>query len=184
MQSSSSADGPSNSTCVRCGNPEVTTMAELLDLVSKRSGQFSSDMAEWLSPPQRPRRPTSKRHRTGFRNSVAFGLFWIVIIITACFALTGEQPNIYYVGVAIGVAVVVGFTNWRSESRLAIKEDKLLLDAHWERFRAFLHRRRVWTRLRYCSRCSLVIDPVTLQTSSLFDVHELANSKVKEVNLK
>jgi hypothetical protein len=166
--------------CPKCGNSDLSTMADLLDLVSKPSSQFSSDMAEWLSPPKRPKRPLSKRHRTGFRNSVAFGLFWIILITVACFALTGAPPNIYYVLVALAMAVVVGFGNWRSESRLASQEDTLLLDAHWERHRAYLQRRRVWTRLRYCTKCGLTIDPVTSQTASLFNIHELANSKVKE----
>jgi hypothetical protein len=158
----------------------MSTMAELLDLVAKPASQFSSDMTEWLSPPQRPRRPMSKRHRTAVRNSVAFGLFWIVIITAACFALTGAAPNLYYIAVALAVALLVSIGNWRSESSLATKEDTFLLNAHWERYRAYLHRRRVWGRLRYCPKCGWVLDPVTAESSSIFDVHELANSKVKD----
>jgi len=155
-------------------------MLELRDLVSKPNSQFSSDLADWLIPPQKPRRPISKRHRTGTRNSIAFALFWMILITTACIALTGELPNMIFVAVALFFAVGVGLTNWRSESRLAAKEDTFLLNAHWERYRAYLQRRRVWSRLRYCPKCAMVIDPVTLQTSSLFELHELANSRVKD----
>jgi len=175
------ADHVRRACCPRCGNSDVSTMAELLDLVSKPSSQFSSDMTDWLSPPQRPRRPTSKRHRTGLRNSIAFGLFWILIMTAGCFALTGAAPNLIFAFVTVAVAIMVVITNWRSESRLASREDKFLMDAHWERYRAYLHRRRVWSRLRYCSKCALAIDPITHQTSTLYDVHELANSKVKGV---
>jgi hypothetical protein len=154
-------------------------MAELLELVSKPSSQFSSDMSAWLSPPKRPRRPTSKRHRTGLRNSIAFGFFWIVLIATACFAFTGGLPTPTFGAAIIAIAIVITIANWRTEAKLAANEDKFLLDAHWERYRAYLHRRRVWTRLRYCSKCAVAIDPVTLHTSTLYDVHELANSKVK-----
>lgn len=170
--------------CPKCGNRDLSTMADLQDLVSKPSSQFSSDMAEWLAPPKRPKRPLSKRHRTGFRNSVAFGLFWIVLITVACFAFTGAPPNIFYLLASFLVAVCVGISNWRSESRLAAQEDSLLLDAHWERHRAYLQRRRVWARLRYCAKCALTIDPITSQTASLFNVHELANSKVKQGTLR
>ena len=178
------SDRIKSATCPKCGNPDVASMAELLDLVSKQSGQFSSDMVEWLAPPQRPRRPLSKRHRTGIRNSLAFGLFWIGLITAACYALSGALPSLAFTGTAFAVAVCIGLINWRSEAKLAAKEDKFLLDAHWERYRAYLERRRVWSRLRYCSKCALVIDPVTLQTASIYNVHELANSKVKEVILR
>jgi hypothetical protein len=157
-------------------------MAELLDLVSKPASQFSSDMAEWLNPPQRPQRPTSRRHKTGFRNSVAFGLFWIAIIMAGSFALSGSAPNPYTIAASILIAIVVGLGNYRNERRLANKEDAFLLQAHLERYRAYLVRRRVWKRLRYCPKCAWVTDLVTLQSSSLFDVHELANSKIKEAS--
>jgi hypothetical protein len=115
------------------------------------------------------------------RNSLAFGLFWIISITAACFALTGAAPNLYFSAASVAIAIAVGLSNWRSESRIASKEDTFLRKAHWERYRAYLHRRRVWARLRYCAKCALVIDPLTLQSASLFDIHELANSKVKEV---
>ena len=165
--------------CPRCGNSGLSTMAELRDLVSKPSSQFSSDLADWLVPPQRPVRPASRRHHTALRNSIAFGIVWMFVFSAACFALSGSPPPFFLTLAALVVAVVVGFSNWRSESKLAAKEDSFLLSAHWERYRAFLQRRRVWTRLRYCSKCALAIDPVTKQTASLYEVHELANSKVR-----
>ena len=172
-----------HNSCPRCGNPEVSTMAELLDLVHKPSSQFSSDMVEWLQPPKRPTRPISKRHRTGFRNSVAFGLFWIALIAAGSFALTGNLPSPTLVIVSVVIAILVGISNWRFESRMAVNEDSVLLEAHWERYRAYLQRKRVWARLRYCPRCQVVIDPITFQSATIFEVHELANSKIKQVLL-
>jgi hypothetical protein len=159
-------------------------MADLLDLVQKGENQFSPDMAEWLSPPKRPKRPLSKRHRTGFRNSIAFALFWITLATVACFAFTGAGPNPVYFAVSVAIGIAVGVSNWRSESRLASREDKLLLDAHWERHRAYLQRRRVWARLRYCLKCAEAIDPLTGQTGTLFQIHQLANSKAMETSVR
>jgi len=170
--------------CTRCGNSEVSTMAELRALVSTDNNEFSSDLAEWLSPPQRPKRPISKRFRSGMRNSIAFGVVWLIIFSAACFALSGSAPPLILSMIAVGIAITVGVTNWRSESRLATKENNFLMAAHWERYRAYLHRRRVWARLRYCAKCGLVVDPVTLRSASLYEVHELANSRVKGVTLK
>jgi len=165
--------------CPRCGNSELSSMAELRDLVSKPSSQFSSDLADWLMPPQKPVRPASRRHHTGLRNSIAFGIVWVIVFSAACFALSGSLPNWIMFLIALSIAIVLGVSNWRSESKIAAKEDGFLLSAHWERYRAFLQRRRVWTRLRYCSKCALVIDPVTNQTASLYNLHELSNSKVR-----
>ena len=164
--------------CPECGNPITLSMAELRDLVSKPSSQFSSDLADWLAPPQRPVRPLSKRHRTGFRNSIAFGIVWMIVFSVTCFAFSGEAPNLVLTGGALFLALVLALFNWRSESKLAEKEDSVLLGVHWERYRAYLRRRRVWSRLRYCLKCGLVLDPVTQQSRTLFELHELANSRV------
>ena len=170
--------------CLRCGNLDVSTMEDLRDLVTKPNSQFSSDLADWLVPPQKPKRPVSKRYRTGLRNSISFGVFWLVVMFAICYALSGSIPNLMVTGIALAIAIAVGLSSWRSEYRLATEENNFLLAAHWERYRVYLQRRRVWDRLRYCPKCGIVIDPVTLQSASLYDVHELANSKVKDVILK
>ena len=168
--------------CPRCRSIDISSMATLRDIVSSGSNEFSSDLADWLSPPQRPKRPVSRRHRTGLRNSIAFGIVWILIFTAGYFALTGQFPGVLtFSGVTIS-AFALSFTTWRTESRLATKEDQLLMGAHWERFRAFLHRRRVWARLIYCRKCGLVVDPVTRDANTIYQVHELANSKVKSVS--
>jgi len=163
--------------CPKCGNSQVSSMEELLNLVSTPSSQFSSDLASWLLPPQRPRRPLSRRHKTGIRNGIAFGLVWLIVLTVACFAFTHGLPNIPFALLSISIALVIGTRTWKAESKLAAKEDKLLLETHWERYRAYLQRRRVWSRLRYCAKCGLVADPATQQTTTLFDIHEIANGK-------
>ena len=165
--------------CPLCRSKDISSMAALREVVSSGSNEFSSDLADWLSPPQRPKRPVSKRHRTGLRNSFAFGVVWVLIFVAGYFALSGQLPGAFIATGVVISAVVLSFTTWRTESRLAIKEDQLLLGAHWERFRAFLHRRRVWARLIYCRKCGLVVDPVTRDSNTIYQVHELANSKVK-----
>ncbi len=169
--------------CPRCGNTRISTMQELRDVVSSGTTDFSLDLASWLSPPQRPQRPPSKRHRTGLRNSISFCVVWVIILSVAYFALTGSAPRLPFAIGFILVGAFFGLRNWRSESKLATNEYKLLMATHVERYRAYLQRRRVWSRLRYCSRCALVIDPVTKQNTSVFEVHELANSSVKGVSL-
>jgi hypothetical protein len=153
-------------------------MEELRDLVTTPSAAFSADLAAWLSPPQRPRRAVSHRHRTGLRNSVAFGLVCLIVFAVAFFALSGSAPSQPFTFVAAIIALVVGGRNWMTESKLAAQEDSLLLEAHRERHTAFLQRTRIWSRLRHCPSCGLVVDPVTLQSASVFDVHELANGRV------
>ena len=155
-------------------------MEALLQLVSGNSTEFSSDLADWLSPPQKPVRPVSKRHRIAIRNSVAFCIVWILIFSAGYFALAGTLPGLPIFAIVTLFAATFGLVNWRKEYGLATKEDRVLLQAHWERYRAFLHRKRVWARLFYCRKCALVIDPVTRQAASLYDVHELANTKVKD----
>ena len=183
MNSNAQADDSPECRCPRCGNPSMPSMADLRDVVSSPSSEFSSDMTSWLSPPQRPSRPVSRRHRTGIRNSIAFGVVWTIVCTVASFALTGRAPAIGFEITIVAVALFVGIRTWRAESKLAAKEDKLLLATHLERYRAYLHRRRVWSRLRYCAPCGLVVDPVTRDTNSLFHVHELANSAVKGASL-
>jgi len=184
MKPSTSSKSARVNCCPCCGNQDVSSMSQLRDVVSTSSNEFSSDLADWLSPPKRPTRPVSNRHRTGLRNSVAFGLVWVMVFSAAYFALSATLPSLFTLGVVGVVGIVLGVANWRTESRLATKEDKLLLGAHWERQRAYLQRRRVWARLIYCSKCALVVDPITHQTASLYDVHELANSKVKSITYK
>ena len=170
--------------CPRCGNPNTYSMAELRNRVSGPTSEFSADLAAWLLPPQRPRRPVSKRHRLGLRNSIAFGMVWVIIFTVACYALTGSAPSIPFAIFTAAVALFIGIRTWRNESKLAANEDKVLLETHWERHRAYLRRRRVWSRLQYCPKCGLVIDPVTLDTRSLYEVHELANSRERGASLR
>ncbi len=108
----------------------------------------------------------------------------MVIFSVGSYALTGAIPHVGYALVFACISAIVGVRTYRSEKVLAEQEDQLLLETHWERYRAYLQRRRVWSRLRYCGKCGLVVDPVTQQTTSLFDVHELANSRVKSVSLR
>jgi len=170
--------------CPRCGSSEISTMSELGDLVSTPSYQFSSDLAEWLSAPQSPNRPVSKRRKVGIRNSVAYGLVSMIVFTVGFFALEGYAPTTPYVLIEVALGLFIGIKSWRTESKLAASEDSLLLETHVERYRSYLHRRRVWSRLRYCFKCAMVVDPATLQTSSLFDVHELANRRITGVSLK
>jgi hypothetical protein len=169
--------------CPRCGSNEVSTMAELGDLVSTPSYEFASDLAEWLSPPEMPERPTSRRRRNALRNSVAFGVVWMTVLWVACFALTLSMPSAPFVVLSTAIAITVGTLNWRSESKKAQSMDSRQLEPHLERYRSYLHRRRVWSRLRYCFKCAMVVDPATQQTASLFEVHELAHSRQKVVSL-
>jgi len=170
--------------CPRCGSSEFSSMAELGDLVSTPSYEFSSDLAEWLSPPTSPDRPVSRRHRLGLRNSIAFGVVSFTVLTVANFALTGRMPTIPFLLIELTVASTVGIRTWRTESKLASNEDTLLLETHFERYRSYLHRRKVWSRLRYCFKCAMVIDPATLQSSTLFDMHELASKRITGVSLK
>jgi len=159
-------------------------MAELREIVSRPSAHFSADLAAWLSPPHRPDSPVSERFRTGLRNSIAFGVVWMIVFTVATFALTGSLPAWPYVTVALAVALYVAMRSWRTESILAQKDNDLMLEAHGERYRAYLHRRQVWSRLRYCPRCAIVFDLATLQSASLFDIHELANSRISDVSFR
>ncbi|MDR3688135.1 MAG: hypothetical protein P4L46_02065 [Fimbriimonas sp.] len=159
-------------------------MSELGDLVSTPSYQFSSDLAEWLSAPQSPDRPVSSRRRVAARNSVAFGVTSMIVFTIAFFALTGYPPTLPFVLLEVAIAITIGARTWRTESRIAATEDSLLMETHVERYRSYLHRRRVWSRLRYCFKCAMVVDPATLQSASLFDIHELANRRFTEVSLK
>jgi hypothetical protein len=170
--------------CPRCGGKEISSMAELGDLISTPSYQFSSDLAEWLAAPQSPDRPTSNRRRVGRRNAIAFSIVWVIVFSVACYALTGALPSLPFGTLVVASACVVGIRTWRNESRLAAEEDHLMLETHIERYRSYLHRRRVWSRLRYCFRCAMVVDPQTLQATSIYDVHELATRRVTGVSLK
>ncbi len=170
--------------CPRCGSKEISSMAELGELISTPSYQFSSDLAEWVSAPQSPDRPVSHRRRIGLRNSIAFGLVWVIVFSVAYFALTGALPSLPFLILVLSSATVIAVRTWRGELKLADQEDNLLLDTHAERYRSYLHRRRVWSRLRYCFKCAMVVDPATLQATSLFDVHELAHTRVTGVSLQ
>ncbi|AIE86658.1 hypothetical protein [Fimbriimonas ginsengisoli] len=162
--------------CPYCRNPQVYSMEELSELVSKPSFLFSADLAEWLTPPQRPVLELSRRHRTGLRNGVAFGVVCIIVFTVAYFALTGAAPSLAFATLTLVLATITGFRSWRTERALAASEDKLRLDSHRERYWAYIQRRQVWSRLRYCSKCAVVVDPVTMGKTSLFEVHELANN--------
>ena len=170
--------------CPRCGSKEISSMAELGELISTPSYQFSSDLAEWLAAPTSPDRPKSERRRTGLRNSIAFSTVWVIVFSVAGYALTGALPALPFASLVLVSACALGVKTWRTESKLADEEDHLMLETHIEKYRSYLHRRRVWSRLRYCFRCAMVVDPATLQATSIFDVHELATKRVTGVSLK
>ena len=170
--------------CPRCGNPEIMSMAEVGDLVSTSSCQFSPDLAEWLTPPQSPLRPESTRRRIALRNSVAFGVSLTIALSLAFYALAGMLPTWPFALPILALACTVGVRTWRSESKLAAEEEALKLETYRELYRAYLNRQEVWSRLRYCGKCSIVLDPTTLQTRSLFEVHELANRPLDGVSLR
>lgn len=177
LNSPSIVERPRDFSCPRCGSRRCSSMATLRDLVSKPSSEFSPDLAEWLTPPSDPRRPVSRRHRIGIRNSVAFGAVFIVVVAVACYALFGALPTLPAFILAFAAAILIGVRSWRAEFLLASKEDRMLLEAHRERQNAYARRSKVWARLRYCSNCAMVIDPATMQATSIYEVHELANSR-------
>jgi len=108
----------------------------------------------------------------------------MIVFFVACFALTGSLPSWPYVLVALLFALYVAIRSWISESQLAKKDNDLLLQAHAERYRAYLHRNQVWARLRYCPRCAIVFDLSTLQVGSIFELHELANTRATDVTFR
>lgn len=159
-------------------------MAELREIVSKPTASFSADLAAWLTPPHRPESPMSERYRTGTRNSIAFGIVFLIVFTVATFALTGSLPAWQFASVALALAIYVTARSWRNEAKVAKRENDRLLETHAERYRAYLYRSQVWGRLRYCPRCAIVFDLSTLQSGSLYDLHELANSRITDVSLK
>jgi len=110
-------------------------------------------------------------------------MVWIITNSVAYFALTGKFPSPFFLVPVLLIGGVITYRTWKSESVLAAKEDKLLLATHFERYRAYLQRRKVWSRLRYCSKCGLVIDPVTMRDTSLYEIHELANGSLNGATL-
>ena len=183
MKEKETKEKPQKPVCPRCGNRNISTMAELRALVVSPTSEFSPDLASWLSPPKKPDRQISRRHRTGLRNGISFGMVWTITNCVAYFALTGRFPNPFFLIPVLAIGGVIAYRTWKNESVLAAKEDKLLLATHFERYRAYLQRRKVWSRMRYCSRCGLVIDPMTMRDTSLYEIHELANGSVNGVTL-
>jgi len=152
-------------------------MAELTELMSGSVFQCPPDLAEWLTPPQSPTRPVSNRRRIAIRNSIAFGLALCAVLSVAFFALTGSTPTWPFAIPITGLGAIVCIKTWRTETKMAEYEESLQLDTYWELYRAYLSRQQIWSRLRYCCKCSIVVDPATNQTRSLFEVHELANRR-------
>jgi len=166
--------------CPRCGNPDIYTMAELKDLVAKRKVAFSADLADWLTPPQRPSYRVSPRHRLAVRNGISFGAVTVVVAAVGNFALNHDIPGPLFAAITFVLALVVGFRAWNSEQKVATREDAIRMDSHMARYRAYLDRTEVWTRLRYCAKCAVVMDLVTEESASLYDVHELTNSRLHD----
>lgn len=170
--------------CPRCGSADVVPMEELTSLMTGAGMECPPDLVEWLTPPKSPVRPVSTRRKIAVRNSIAFGLALVAALTVAVFALTGSTPS-WPFGTTIGIlACVVGVRTWRTETRLASEEEAFQLDTYWELYRAYLNRQHIWSRLRYCCKCSIVVDPATLQTRSLFEVHELANRRTTGASLR
>ena len=170
--------------CPRCGSMEVTSMEELKDLVTTSSYQFAPDIADWIMPPQSPKRPNPRKRRVAIRNSISFGIALVLALSVSVFALTGTLPSWPFWVIILSLGGSVGTRTWRSDSKLAEEEEAQLLETHGELYRAFLNRRKVWARLKYCCSCSMVTDPVTLQSRTLYEVHELANSRINGVSLR
>lgn len=166
-----------NCQCPRCGSVDVRSMEELRELVSSKSSNFSDDMVEWLSPPKAPSLRVSSRHRIGLRNSAAFIGVTLIVFVVATFALTGGAPSPLFAAVALVVASLVGSRTWKAERARATKEDALLKEHHVERYQAYLNRREVWARLRHCPNCAGIVDMETRRIASLFEVHELVNTR-------
>ena len=170
--------------CPRCGSMEVTSMEELKELVTTAAYQFAPDISDWIMPPESPRRPVPRKRRVAVRNSIAFGVALVIALFVTVFALTGSLPSWPFWVIILSLGCSVGTRTWRTDSMHAEEEEAMLLETHAELYRAFLNRRKVWSRLRYCCKCSMVTDPVTLQTRTIYEIHELANSRVNGVSLR
>ena len=161
--------------CPTCGRKSLQTIDECRNLMASQSSTFFSGLVAWLNPPTRPVRPVSNRHSTSRRNGIAFAFVWMAICTVAWIAFQGTAPNSIFGAVVLAIAVYIGVRTWQSESKLAAQEDEFLIATYIERYRAYLSRRRIWARLRYCSDCRCCVDPVTRRTKSLFEIHELIN---------
>ena len=170
--------------CPRCGGTDITSMDELSELVSTASYQFAPDVAQWISPPKSPERPVPQKRRVAIRNSIAFGISMVLALSVSVFAITGSLPSwiLWFIIVTVGLSVST--RNWKTESRGAEEEEAILLETHAELYRAYLHRKKVWSRLQYCCKCSIVIDPANFQTRSLYEIHELANNRTSGVSVR
>jgi hypothetical protein len=159
-------------------------MDELHELVRSSAIEFAPDIAQWVSPPKSPDRPAPQKRRVAIRNSVAFGISMVVALTVSVFAVTGNLPSwiIWFIIATLGLSVST--RNWKTESKGADEEEAILLETHAELYRAYLHRKKVWSRLHYCFKCSVVIDPQTYQTRSLYDIHELSNNRTSGVSLR
>lgn len=175
---------PLGDRCLKCGSEDITSMEKLSELVATSADQFAPDIAVWLVSPQTPKRMAPKKRRLAIRNSVAFGIALLFALSVSVFALTGSLPGWPIWVVIVTLALSVSARTWRTESKVVLEEEAMLLETHGELYRAFLNRKKIWSRLRYCCKCSVVTDPVTLQTRSLFEVHELANRRVNGVSLR
>ena len=170
--------------CPRCGGADVVSMEELGKMMSTPGFNCPPDLVEWLSPPESPSRPVSNRRRIAPRNAVAFASSLVLVLTVAFFALTGSMPSWIFFVPILALGCVTGIRTFRTETRMAIEEETLLLDTYWELYRAYLSRQQIWDRLRYCCKCSVVVDPSTHQTRSLFEVHELANRRTSGASLR
>jgi hypothetical protein len=166
-----------DSHCPRCGSPAYLSLDELSESYVDANGQVQPDMAEWLTSPQNPVRPISVRRRIATRNSISFGLALVTALAVACFALTGSIPSFPVAIPILALGCTLSYRTWRTESTLAREEEALQLDTYWELYRAYLNREQVWSRLRYCTNCSIVLDPETRLARPLFELHELANRR-------
>ncbi len=170
--------------CPRCGGADVVSMEELGKMMSTPGFHCPPDLAEWLNPPESPSRPVSTRRRIASRNAIAFAVSLVLVLTVAFFALSGSMPSWLVVIPILALGGVTGVRTWRTETRIAIEEETLQLDTYWELYRAYLSRQQIWERLQYCCKCSVVVDPTTHQTRSLFEIHELANRRTNGASLR
>lgn len=101
----------------------------------------------------------------------------MVVFLVATFAFSGGYPDLVSTGIALLTASIIGVRNWRAENKLAQAEDKILMQAFVERQRAFDLRNEMWGRLVHCRTCSLVVDPITQRSATVYDLHELASEQ-------
>lgn len=169
--------------CPRCGSADLLPLADL-DRRRESHAEVRPDLAEWLKSPERPARPVSSRRRIGVRNAVAFAFAQTLVLCVAWVALSGALPSPLFFFMSLGIGSAVGVRTLRTQLRLARAEEVLMRETHAALFSAYLRRRRIWSQLRYCKGCEIVVNSVTMQSKPVYELHELANWRTTGVSLR